>query len=110
MSLGGQLLRALVLVAVLARLVPMPPAMVLPFAVPVCHSDGGSDSVPERGKAHDCILCPVCLTAQVQAAVTSEAIPAAPIPPERAAAWVSPPATGPPAAASVVPPPRGPPA
>lgn len=110
MTLAGQVLRALLLLAVLVRLAPGPMPVALPFDAPVCHASDATDPAPVPGKAHECALCPVCLTTMVHAVLLGGPHPPAPEDTARAAAWSRPQATAPPSARLVVPPPRGPPA
>ncbi len=111
----GIVVRALVMLALLVRVLPAPAAgllVALPSGIPICHGDGAAapsapDDRPDR--THDCVLCPVCLTA---GALPLLLAPAAAVPPPSvtpSSARALPPATGPPHDAVAVVRSRGPP-
>ncbi len=109
------IVRALVLLALLVRLLPAPAAVavtVLPDAIPICHSDGTAGPVPADGRpTHPdaCALCPLCLTV-AQGAVLPTVLSAMPLPSVTAPSdAMPPPATGPPQPPRLAARPRAPP-
>jgi hypothetical protein len=119
------LVRAVVLLALLVRLLPAAlPAQAtassaaiaaLLDAAQICHAQGSATDAPSapdmpaEKRAHDCALCPVCLThAPLLAFSTTGPDEHAPLL-RPAPAHAAPPATGPPAARFATPNPRGPP-
>ena len=68
----------------------------------ICHTDDDSRNAPSQAPAHktDCPLCPLCITAHVQAAALVSASPILTTPALLAAARaeLSPPSTAPPSA------------
>ena len=110
--------RCVMMLALALRLLPAPAGAATADAwggIPICHADptgaepAGSPAGKQDKTAHDCVLCPVCLTTALPFGLGAAA-PALPGEPTVAAlARPTPPATGPPVQRPTAAQPRGPP-
>lgn len=98
--LSGLFAVLLVLMAQLGSGSSVPRFDVLETVGVICHTDDDSSSAPSQAPAHkaDCPLCPLCITAHVQAAALVSASPILTPPAVLAAARAElpPPSTAPP--------------